>query len=104
MTNVAGVCFLGTPHSRSDGVDAWKSVKHILSSKVPALSKQPFSPGDAAMLAGVSRRFEEADLQSPVLSMFENKGTKIKSPFRPTKRNVVCGMNLLLHDVLSLRC
>ena len=70
-------------------MDTWKPVKLILHSKLPNLSKQPLRAPDAEMLANVSRRFEEADLQCPVLSICENQETKIKSPFRPTKKVIV---------------
>ena len=74
----SGIIFLGTPHPTYAHPLHWSKLNLILRSTT-RLSKTSLAQAEleAAIIANISLRFEEAGIEVPVLSGFESKVTKI---------------------------
>ncbi|KAF2969761.1 hypothetical protein GQX73_g3870 [Xylaria multiplex] len=73
---LAGVVFLGTPHSKAEDRGKWQNASLAVakaSRKIRSMSDE-----DLAALARSSLRFEQASVGVPILSIHETKETKVK--------------------------
>jgi hypothetical protein len=83
---LSGVVFLGTPHPTYKNEKRWPYLGLILRSK----SKFPKvvlaqAELEAAIVANVSQKFEEIGLEIPIISVYEQRKTKIgEGLFRST--------------------
>ena len=75
---LAGVVFLGTPHPTYKNEKTWPRLGSILRSKSkfsrPIIAEAEL---EAAIVANVSQRFEEIGLEIPIVSVYEQKKTRI---------------------------
>lgn len=90
---LAGVIFLGTPHSREEDETQWQKAGMTM----PAISKRKrsISSDDVAQLANSSKLFEQTPVKVPILSIHETKETKVKTGFVASKKTLVINIGLL---------
>ncbi|KAL2200742.1 tetratricopeptide repeat domain-containing protein [Corynascus similis CBS 632.67] len=81
LSSVAGIIFLGTPHKGLTGPDTLARWQTILAStaniKKPINLPEHRAAMETAMLTQLADRFEDVNLQAPVLSVTESKKTKV---------------------------
>ncbi|KAK4251422.1 hypothetical protein C7999DRAFT_37745 [Corynascus novoguineensis] len=81
LSSVAGIIFLGTPHRGVTGPDTLARWQTILAStaniKKPINLPEHRAAMETAMLTQLADRFEDVNLQAPVLSVTESKKTKV---------------------------
>jgi hypothetical protein len=81
LSSVAGIIFLGTPHRGPTGPDTLARWQMILAStaniKKPTNLPEHRVAMESAMLTQLADRFEDVNLQAPVLSVTESKKTKV---------------------------
>jgi hypothetical protein len=78
IKNIAGVIFLGCPHSRSSDVKRWHNVSLICRTFSKVKAKHPIIPNLASNLADDCASFEQSFDQIPVLSLHETTDTRVK--------------------------
>lgn len=90
---LSGIIFLGTPHLTSVDDDRWENWRLILKLGRKEISKNALCFQDIQLLAEVCEKFNGLNLAIPVLSVYENIGTKVRdagpiSRFRATGKLV----------------
>ena len=106
LSSVAGVIFLGTPHkgiTEGDTLTKWSTILASTANfKRPINLPEQRVTLEAAMLNQLAVRFEDVSIQAPILSVAENKKTKVYGGFMKSKNLVVssnapCHSNILTY-------
>ena len=106
LCRLAGLVYLGTPHPTFDKPQEWSRLSHLLKACTKLSWKAiERSAAQISSTARISRLFDDAGFQLPVLSIYEGKPTKISSKFMGSKREVVSAMFLsqTLRDLTNKR-
>lgn len=79
----SGIVFISTPHLTYSRQDYWQRVNSVLRS-CPGYSKWQ-SQNEIATIANVCAKFENAQVENPILSVYETKETKVGEGWRTKK-------------------
>jgi hypothetical protein len=74
----AGIIFLGTPHLTSENDSRWENWRFILKANRKEISKDSLRASDTSSLAETCQRFQDLNLQVPILTVYETLETKIR--------------------------
>jgi hypothetical protein len=98
----SGIVFLGTPHPTYENRTNWPVLSHILRAtvKLPKASLEQ-AETEAAIIANVSFKFEEAGIEVPILTAYETKPTKINSGMLSPRKMVVSSHTVFLAGSLQ---
>jgi len=75
IKKISGLVFLGVPHFKSDRAIAKTTLNLLL--KCSTGDSTPIFEEDASMVINVCNRFDDLNLNLPVVSIYETYGTKI---------------------------
>ncbi|KAJ5920926.1 hypothetical protein N7466_009252 [Penicillium verhagenii] len=93
LSSVAGIIFLGTPHrgiTDADTLTRWSTIfASTTNTKKPIHPPEHRVASETAMLTQLADRFEEIHIQAPVLSVAENKKTKVNKGILKSKSLLV---------------
>lgn len=86
----SGLVFFGTPHPNFNHKEQWFRLGLMLRSH-PRISKLMRSQAEleANILAYVTQEFDQIDIDTPVISVFETKATKINEGFLKRPRREI---------------
>lgn len=86
----AGIIFLGTPHPTYRQPKLWRRLTPMLSCTTK-FSKVNLAQAEleAAIVANISQKFEEAGLEIPVVSIYEEKKTKVGEGWFRSRKELV---------------
>jgi hypothetical protein len=79
----SGIIFISTPHLTYSKPDRWHQLNSVLKS-CPGYSKWQ-SQNEIATVANVCAKFESAQSEVPILSVYEGKETKVGEGWRHKK-------------------
>lgn len=99
----SGTVFLGTPHPSRGQKEEWLKLSLILwaSSKFSkALLAQ--AEIEAAVVANLSEKFQQANMNEPIVSVYETQRTKIPEGLFKSKKEIVSICFLVVKHVLNL--
>ena len=74
----SGIIFLGSPHLTSASAEGWNTVKLVMKANRKDVSKQNMTDNEMESIATACRQFEDLQLTIPVLSIYENRETKVR--------------------------
>lgn len=80
---------LGIPHLNSEDIENWQSIALLLQTGVVSKKKDLIDQSDIEKFAKFSLEFEQANVLTPILSVYEIQPTKTKvSRFASKKLHV----------------
>jgi hypothetical protein len=90
LNMTAGIVFLGTPHPTYRQPKMWRRLTPMLSCTAK-FSKPNLSQAEleAAIVANISQKFEETGLDIPVVSIYEEKKTKVAEGWFSIRKELV---------------
>ncbi|KAF2810563.1 uncharacterized protein BDZ99DRAFT_386857, partial [Mytilinidion resinicola] len=74
----AGIIFLGTPHLAAERDEKWNLFKLIMRANRKDIAKENMTQDEIASIATVCRRFAALPLNIPILSVYEDKESKVR--------------------------
>ena len=77
VRKLAGIIFLGSPHSTEEDDELWARAAYAVRSRVPSRKKNTISKADVEILADLSLRFEKVAVAVPILSVYELQESKV---------------------------
>lgn len=98
----AGIAFVSTPHLTESKQDGWSHLNFLLRS-CPGFSKWQ-SQNELQTVANVCIKFDKAQIENPILSVYERRPTKIGEGWRHMKTMVSANIKFVsfAHIVSSL--
>jgi len=100
---IAGVLFFGTPHTKTKEPEHWCRLTKLLNfvAKLPK-TFLAHSEADANAAAIICEDFEQSGLEAPVLSIYETRPTKVRSPRWLLKDTVIVSADRFLSESILL--
>ena len=77
---------LGTPHSASEDTKSWHSPALLLQTGTVSKKKDSIDQKDVEKFAKFCLEFEQANILTPILSIYESQPTKVKTSLVSTKK------------------
>lgn len=91
---LAGLIFLGTPHSISEEEKTWQNATYAIRPARAVRKKGQIGQDNARMLGNVSLRFEQSMSAVPVLAIYETLPTKIRYTLFSSDKMIVSSLEL----------